>query len=88
MKGTCLELCPHYVSLCTENRSSKYICLINVQLFNFITKSLNKLYIGLFVALSSNSLETDNYLVSILFNFFLEILTILAKTPWNNRKIA
>ena len=88
MKRECLELCPHYVNLCTENRSSKYICLINVQLFNFITKSLNKLYIGLFVARSSNSLETDNYLVSILFNPFLEIQTILAKTPCNIRKIA
>ena len=61
-----------YVNLCTEIRSSKYIRLINVQLFNFITKSLNKLYIGLFVARSSDSLEIENFLVSILFIFFLK----------------
>ena len=83
-----LELCPHHVSLYTGIRSSKYKCLINVQLFTFIAKSLNKLYIGLFVARSSNSLEIGNFLDSILFNFFLEIHTILAKIPWNNRKIA
>ena len=70
MKSPGLELCSHHVSLCTGIRSSKYKCLINVQLFTFITKSLNKLYIGLFVARSSNSLEVDNFLESILFNFF------------------
>ena len=63
---------PHHVSLCTGIKSSKYKCLINVQLFTFITKSLNKIYIGLFVAGSSNSLEIDNFLESILFIFFLK----------------
>ena len=87
MKIPSLEVCPHHVSLCTGIRSSKYKCLTNV-LFILITKSLNKLYIGLFVARSPNSLETDNFLESILFNFFLEIQTVLAKIPWNNRKIA
>ena len=84
MQNLGLELCPHHVSLCTGIRSSKYKCLINVQLFIFITKFLNKLYIGLFAARSSNSLEIDNFLESILFNFFFEIHTILAKIPWNN----
>ena len=88
MKSPGLELCPHHVSLCKGIRSSKYKCLINVQLFTFITESLNKPYIGLFVAISSNSLEIDNFLESILFNFFPKIQTILAKIPWNNRKIA
>ena len=88
MKSPGLELFPHHVNLCTGIRSSKYKCLINVQLFTSITKSLNKLYIGLFVPRSSNSLENDNFLESIIFNFFLEIQTILAKIPWNNRKIA
>ena len=88
MKSPGSELCPHQVSLCTGIRSSKNKCLINVKLFTFITKYLNKLYIGLFVARCSNSLEIDNFLESILFNIFLEIQTILAKIPWNNRKIA
>ena len=88
MKSPGLELCIHHVTLCTGIRSSKYECLINAQLFTFITKSLNKLYIGLFVARSSNSLEIDNFLESILFNFFLEIQTILAKIGWSNRKVA
>ena len=88
MKNPGLELCPHHVSLCTGIRLSKYKCLVNVQLFTFITKSLNELYISLFVARSSNSLEIDNFLESILFNFFLEIQTVQAKIPWNNRKIS
>ena len=50
MKDPGLKLCPHHVRLCTGIRSSKYTCLINVQLFTLIAKSLNKLYIGLFVA--------------------------------------
>ena len=78
MKSPGLELCSHHVSLCTGIRSSKYKCLINVQLFTFITESLNKLYIGLFVAISSNSLKINNFLESILFSFFLEIQTIVA----------
>ena len=72
MKSPGSELCPHHVSLCTGIRFSKNICLINVQLFTFFIKSLNKLYIGLFVARSSNSLENDNFLESILFNIFLK----------------
>ena len=43
-----------------------------MQLFTFITKSLNKLYIGLFVAKSSNSLDIDNFLECILNLFFLK----------------
>ena len=88
MKSPGLELCPQHVSLCTGIRSSKYKCLINVQLFTFITKSSNKLYIGLFVARISNYFEIDEFLESILFNFFPEIQAILAKIPWNNRKLA
>ena len=79
MKGSGLELCPDHVSFCTGIRSSKYKCLINVQLLTFITKSSNKLHNSLFVARSSNSLEIDNFLKSILFNFFLEIQTMLEK---------
>ena len=72
MKSPGLQLCPHHASLCTGIRSCKYKCLVNVPLFTFITKSLNQLYIGLFVARNSNSLEIDNFLESIVFNFFLK----------------
>ena len=88
MKSLGFELCPHHVSVCTGIMSSKCKCLINVQLFTFITKSLNQLYIGLFVSRSSNVLEIDNFLSSVLFNFFLEIQTILDKVRWNNGKSA
>ena len=72
MKSPGLELCPHHVSLCTGIRSSRYKCSINVQLFTFITKSLNKLYIGLFVARSSNSLENDTFWSLSFSTFFLK----------------
>ena len=71
MKSPCLELCPH-VSLCTGIRSSKYKCLINVQLFTFIPKSLNKLYIGLFVSRSSNSLKLTIFWSLSFWTFFLK----------------